>query len=278
MKIAFGYEIAFNCSIPTPMVCQLDIHPSIVPKLLEETPFSSRPANSSTVYTDGFGNICRRFVAPVGDSSITAGGIIEVSDAPDPVHPNAREIPVGDLPDDTLVFLQGSRYIETDILSQTAWNLFGGLQPGWSRVAAICDFVHNHLTFDYALARATRSAHEAYNERVGVCRDFTHLAVALCRCMNIPARYCNGYLGDIGVPADPNPMDFNAWFEVYLEGGWHTFDARHNMPRIGRILVARGRDAADIPLVNSFGPHILNRFFVWTHEVGTPAGLLARTG
>ncbi len=173
---------------------------------------------------------------------------------------------MADLPDDTLLYLVGSRYVETDKLSQIAWDHFGHAAPGWPRAQAICDFVNGHIAFGYASARSTRTAYEAYAERVGVCRDFAHLAVAFCRCMNIPARYCNGYLGDIGVPPDPAPMDFSAWFDVFLGGKWHTFDARHNMPRIGRILIARGRDAADIPLVNSFGPHILKSFRVWTDE------------
>ncbi len=180
------------------------------------------------------------------------------------------DTPVAELPDDTLLYLIGSRYCETDKLSQTAWDLFGGVRPGWTRVQAIVDFVHNHITFGYKYARSTRTASEAFEERVGVCRDFAHLAVAFCRCMNIPARYVNGYLGDIGVPPDPAPMDFSAWFEAYIGGEWYTFDARHNVPRIGRIVVARGRDAADIPLINSFGPHALKTFSVWTEETTEP--------
>lgn len=267
MKIAYGYEIGLQCAAPTPLVCQLDLHPSLARSVRAETPFATRPYAKSHVYRDTFGNACRRLVAPQGDLTIRADGVIDVSDDPDPVHAHAREVPVADLPDDTLLYLQGSRYVETDLLSQTAWDLFGQVKPGWTRVQAICDFVNGHLTFDYQQARATRTAYEAFTEGVGVCRDFTHLAVAFCRAMNIPARYCNGYLGDIGVPPDPAPMDFNAWFDVYLDGGWHTFDARHNMPRIGRILVARGRDAADIPLINSFGPHALKTFRVWTDEI-----------
>ncbi|MFT4096986.1 MAG: transglutaminase family protein [Rhodoblastus sp.] len=270
MKISFGYEIAVHCPAPTAMICQLDLHPSLSASVVDEQPFAANPFLFSRTYRDSFGNICRRFVAPAGDLVIAAGGVFESSGKPDPVRPQLREIPVGSLPDDTLVYLQGSRYVETDILSQTAWDLFGRTEPGWARVQAICDFVNGHLTFDYGQARSTRTAYDAFTERVGVCRDFTHLAVALCRAMNIPARYCNGYLGDIGVPPDPAPMDFNAWFEVYLEGGWHTFDARHNMPRIGRILVARGRDAADIPMINSFGPHILKSFKVRTDEIKQP--------
>jgi transglutaminase-like putative cysteine protease len=178
----------------------------------------------------------------------------------------ARETPVAELPDDVLVYLLGSRYCETDHLSNIAWQLFGHLPPGWVRVQAIVDYVNSRLSFGYGYARATRTAAQAHEERVGVCRDFAHLAITLCRCMNIPARYVNGYLGDIGVPADPAPMDFSAWTEVFLDGKWYTFDARHNVPRIGRVVIARGRDATDVPLLHSFGAHRLSLFKVWTYE------------
>ncbi len=220
----------------------------------------------SSTYLDLFGNRCRRIVAPAGDFRIWGDATIEDDGAPDQVIPDAREIPVPDLPDDCLVYLLGSRYCETDRLSQIAWDVFGATPPGWGRVQAICDFVHNHIRFDYMAARATRSAYEAFHERVGVCRDFAHLALTFCRCLNIPARYVNGHLGDIGVPV-VDPMDFSAWIEVFIGGAWHTFDPRNNAPRIGRIVVARGRDAADIPLINSFGPHVLKSFRVWTYEV-----------
>jgi transglutaminase-like putative cysteine protease len=198
-------------------------------------------------------------------------GIIVDSGVPDMIAPAAPENPVAKLPDDVLVFLLGSRYCETDKLSQTAWDLFGAKSPGWTRVQAIADYVHERIKFGYAHARATRTALEAHEERVGVCRDFAHLLITFCRCLNIPARYVNGYLGDIGVPPDPAPMDFSAWVEVFLDNRWYTFDARHNEPRIGRIVVARGRDATDVPLINSFGPHVLKSFKVWTDEVAAPA-------
>jgi transglutaminase-like putative cysteine protease len=220
-----------------------------------------------TGYMDGFGNWCTRLVAPVGQITITADAVVRDSGLPDVVAPNAGQIPVEELPDDVLVFLLGSRYCETDQLSNIAWNLFGGITPGWRRVQAIVDYVHNHITFGYGHARHTRTAWEAHNEQRGVCRDFTHLAVAFCRCMNIPARYCTGYLGDIRVPALPGPMDFSAWFEVYLEGGWYTFDARHGEPRIGHIVIGQGRDATDVAISNSFGPNALVGFKVWTDEV-----------
>jgi transglutaminase-like putative cysteine protease len=249
------------------MVCQLDVHPSQAIAVRAEMPFKADPLVESRVYADLFGNRCRRFSAPQGALTISSWGTVEDSGRPDPVAPNEPEIPVAQLPDETLVYMVGSRYVETDKLSQIAWDTFSNHAPGWGRVQAICDFVHDRIAFGYQHARSTRTAFEAYTERVGVCRDFAHLAIAFCRCMNIPARYVNGYLGDIGVPADPAPMDFSAWFEAYLGGRWYTFDPRHNMARIGRILIARGRDAADIPLVNSFGPHILKSFRVWTDEL-----------
>jgi transglutaminase-like putative cysteine protease len=198
---------------------------------------------------------------------LSTHSIVTDSGIPDAVVPDARQHPVQDLPEETLVFLMGSRYCETDRLSQTAWDLFGMTAPGWARVQAICDFVHNHIIFGYQYARSTKSAFEVFQEGTGVCRDFAHLAVAFCRCMNIPARYCTGYLSDIGVPPPYAPMDFAGWFEAYLEGGWHTFDPRNNVPRIGRILLARGRDAADVPLSNTFGPNTLASFTVTTDEL-----------
>jgi transglutaminase-like putative cysteine protease len=179
----------------------------------------------------------------------------------------AGQTPVEKLPEETLVFLMGSRYCETDRLSEVAWGLFGDPPIGWGRVQAICDFVHKHIAFGYEHARSTKTAWEAFDEGTGVCRDFTHLAIALCRCMNIPARYCTGYLGDMGVPPPHDPMDFAAWFEAYLDGHWYTFDARNNTPRIGRVLIARGRDAADVPISHTFGRNKLTSFRVWTDEL-----------
>jgi transglutaminase-like putative cysteine protease len=276
MFIRYGYELTFNCAEPALMVCLLDAHRDQAQNIRYETPFETTPAISTETYLDSFGNHVRRFIAPAGDLTIRRDAIIEDSGQPDPVKLDAEEIAVERLPNDTLVFTLGSRYCETDKLCDVAWQLFGSTVRGWRRVQAICDFVCNHLTFGYQYARATRTAYEAYQERVGVCRDFAHLAVAFCRCMNIPARYANGFLGDIGVPPDPAPMDYNAWFEVFLDKRWFTFDARHNMPRIGRITVARGRDATDIPLATSFGPHTLKTFRVWTEEVG-PAVLSGLT-
>jgi len=273
MRIRYGYRIELVCAQEMPLVTLLDVHPSRRCDLM--TPDEMRVSALSdpslsiglTRHLDAFGNISRRMVAPPGGIRLEAEGIAYDSGRPDPIHPSAREVLPSHLPADTLVYLLGSRYCETDKLADQAWSLFGQVAPGWPRVQAIVDFVHDHMTFGYHFARSTRTAAEAFEERVGVCRDFAHLAVALCRCMNIPARYCNGYLGDIGVPLDPAPMDFNAWFEAFLGDRWYTFDARHNEPRIGRIVIARGRDATDTAMISSFGTHELQRFEVITEEL-----------
>jgi transglutaminase-like putative cysteine protease len=266
MLIRYGYDITVTCTQPTPMVCLLEIRDDREADIRSPEQVVTNPSVQTTTYSDLFGNTCRRFVAPAGDFSIWGDGTVEDSGLVDPADWNAGETPIAELPDECLVYLLGSRYCETDRLSQIAWDMFGQLNPGWSRVQAICDFVNQHITFGYQQARSTRTAFEAYQERVGVCRDYAHLAIALIRCMNIPARYINGYLGDIGVPI-LDPMDFSAWIEVYIGGRWMTFDPRNNIPRIGRIVVARGRDAADVPLIHSFGPHVLKSFRVWTYDV-----------
>jgi transglutaminase-like putative cysteine protease len=249
------------------MVLMLNVHPSRAADLLAPDLIRVAPIRPLSIYTDMFGNTCCRVVAPAGDIRIVADTLVADSGLPDPVVPGARQHAISELPHDALMYLMPSRYCETDRLMDFAWKQFGKTPEGWARVQAIVDFVHNHIEFDYMRARVTRSAADAFEERVGVCRDFAHLAVALCRCMNIPARYTTGYLGDIGVPFDPAPMDYSAWFEVYLGGRWYTFDARHNEPRIGRIVIARGRDAADVAITTSFGRHRLKNFTVWTDEV-----------
>lgn len=270
MKIRAGFTLGYRCAQPTPMLMALNIRPERRRDLLTEQRLAFDPPVHLREYIDGFGNSCGRIVAPSG--AITISTAFEIADggAPDSVTPDAVQHEIGDLPHETIVFLLGSRYCETDRLSDFAWRQFGKAPPGWARVQAICDFVHNHIAFGYPHANALRTAHDAFVERKGVCRDFAHLAVTLCRCMNIPARYCTGYLGDIGVPRDVAPMDFSAWFQVYLGGAWHTFDARHNTPRIGRILMAVGRDATDVALTTSFGPSTLEIFKVVTEEVPTP--------
>jgi len=267
MLIRLGYEIAIGCAQPTPVISLLEIHRERQADIKRQTRVLTSPSVPTRTYTDLFGNVCRRFTAPAGGVRILYDAVVEDSGLPDAVNTLAKETPVEQLPDEVLGYLLGSRYCETDHLMGLAWSLFGHLPPGWARVQAIVDYVHNRLSFGYGYARSTRTAAQAHEEQVGVCRDFAHLTIALCRCMNIPARYVNGYLGDIGVPANPAPMDFSAWAEVYLEGKWYTFDARHNTPRTGRIVIARGRDATDVPLLHTFGPHSLTTFKVWTDEM-----------
>jgi transglutaminase-like putative cysteine protease len=271
MRIRYGFNIEIDIPQEITILTAMDIEPSRRQDIVIERPFTVSAAANVETYSDAFDNLCRRIECSPGTLTLSLEGIIQDSGEPDPIALEAAQSAVGELPVETLPFLLASRYCETEFLTDIAWAQFGGITGGWARVQAICDFVHARLTFGYQYARSTRTALEAYNERVGVCRDFTHLAVALCRCMNIPARYCNGYLGDIGIPPDPAPMDFNAWFEAFIGGRWYTFDARHNMPRIGRIVVARGRDAMDIPMLHTFGPHYLRRFEVITEELGEEA-------
>jgi transglutaminase-like putative cysteine protease len=267
VKLNIGYRLGYQSSQPTPMILNLNVHHTRAGDLVRADNLTTDPWVPWTVYQDGFGNRCTRLVAPPGLIQISADAVINDTGHPDPVVRNAQQIGVDQLPEETLVYLLQSRYCDTEKLSQIAWGLFGNTQPGWARVQAVCDFVHGHLTFGYEFARATRTAFEAYQERRGVCRDFAHLAIALCRCVNIPARYCTGYLGDIGVPPVDAPMDFSGWFEAFLGGSWHTFDSRHNVPRIGRVLIATGRDAADVAISMTFGPCTLQTFQVWTQEV-----------
>lgn len=272
MRIQLGYDLAFNCPQETPAIFALRVHPSRQADLETADTISTSPILGVSEYLDGFGNLCSRITLPAGTSTITSSAVIRDSGAPDIIVPDAIQHDIESLPEDTLLYLLASRYCDTERLSAFAWSMFGSgpatsVPSGWRRVQDICDFVHNHLRFDYQQARSTRTASEGHVERVGVCRDFAHLAIALCRCMNIPARYCTGYLGDIGVPQDPAPMDFSAWFEAYIGGGWYTFDARHNQPRIGRVPIARGRDAADVAIMTAFGAHTLLRFAIQTYEV-----------
>jgi transglutaminase-like putative cysteine protease len=267
MRIRIGYEIVYECPQPTFTILMLNVHASRVADLEAPDHIMTSPSIPSSGYRDSFGNWCTRMVLPAGETRISADTVVRDSGEPDRVVPTARETPVEQLPDDTLVFLLGSRYCETDRLMATAWSLFGSTAPGWARVQAICDYVHERLSFGYPYARPSKTAFEAHEERQGVCRDFAHLAVTLCRCMNIPARYCTGYLGDIGVAVVDSPMDFSGWFEAFLDGDWHVFDARHNTPRIGRILIARGRDAADVAITTTFGVNRLAGFKVVTDEV-----------
>ena len=267
MRIKAGFEITFDCPKPTPMLLLTSVHPSRQNDLLTPHALRFDPHILAEEFYDSFGNVCRRIVSPTGSLTIATDFLIRDSGAPDPVDIAARQHAVQDLPNEVLLYLFGSRYCETDRLSDVAWSLFGSAPEGWTRVQAICDYVHSHIAFGYAHARSTKTAWDAYHEKQGVCRDFAHLAITFCRCMNIPARYCTGYLGDIGIAPIDEPMDFSAWMEVFLGGSWHTFDARHNTPRIGQILMARGRDAADAAISTSFGHCTLQRFRVFTDEV-----------
>jgi transglutaminase-like putative cysteine protease len=272
MLIRLGYDIQFDIEAPVPIVAILNVHPSRRHDLQEPDRVQVDPSVQVTEYEDSFGNICTRFLAPAGPLRLTNSTLIKDSGEPDPVNPEAREHPVDELPPETLRFLMPSRFCEVDLLSNTAAELFGGLPRGWRRVQAVCDWVHEKVTFSYPHARPTRTALDVYTERIGVCRDFQHLAVTFCRALNIPARYVTGYLGDIGVSPSPSPMDFSAWFEVFLDGRWWAFDARHNAARIGRVLIATGLDATDVAITTSFGRAQLNRFAVVTDEVLETAG------
>lgn len=266
MLIRTGYDIRYDTEVATPMMAMLSVHPSRHKDLASAHQIVATPAVPIYDYIDSFGNVCTRLTVPPGGVTLSCDFTIHDSGEPDHVSPDAIQHAVEDLPDDLLIYLLGSRYCDTDRLADIAWAQFGEGPTGWARVQAIVDYVHERIEFGYHHARATRTAFEAHQERRGVCRDFAHLAVALCRCMNIPARYCTGYLGDIGIPPVDCPMDFSAWFDVYLGGAWHVFDARHNTPRIGRILMARGRDAADTALTTTFGPAQLTGFDVHTDE------------
>ena len=268
MQIRVGFEMIYDCPQPTPMIFNLNVHFTRVSDLVGRDDLLVRPARADRRVSRQLRQLVQPHRGPEGpDARLRQRDSLNDTGAPDVIVPQAKQLPVQDLPEETLLFLLGSRYCETDRLSETAWNLFGQAPTGWDRVQAICDYVHRHITFGYEHARMTRTALEAFHDKTGVCRDYAHLAVAFCRCMNIPARYCTGYLGDIGMPPPYGPMDFAAWFEAFLDGHWYTFDARNNMPRIGRVLIARGRDASDVAISSTFGPNTLTSFKVWTDEV-----------
>lgn len=267
MYIRTGFELVFNLPAPASMLVLLHVHPDRAHDLTAPEQILIQPNVGYQDFIDSFGNRCAKITAPAGELRFFNDVVVADSGLPDELGWGAWQHTVEELPPQVMPFLLSSRYCEVDRLSETAWNLFGHTNLGWPRVQAILDFVHQHIQFGYQFARNTRTAYEAYQERVGVCRDFTHLAVTFLRCMNIPARYATGYLGDIGIPPVPFPMDFSAWLEVYLGNRWYTVDARHNTPRIGRILMARGRDATDCALTTSFGFANLTSFRVWTDEI-----------
>ena len=271
MHIRIGYELVYEFAQPAPMIVTLHVHPERAVDLLRPDTLQLDPPLPVRTYLDGFGNWCTRILAPPGTLRLTSDAVIRDSGLPDRQEPYAPQMPIDQLPQDTLVYLLPSRYCDSDELVQIAWQRFGQTPEGWPRVQAIVDFVHQYLRFGYEFARPTKTALQAYNEGAGVCRDFAHLAIAFCRALNIPARYCTGYLGDIGVPYNPAPMDFAGYFEAYLgapgSGRWYAFDPRNHAPRIGRVLIARGRDAADAAITTTYAPHVLKQFKVWTDEV-----------
>lgn len=269
MLIRIGYDIAYEVYAPTPMLLMLYVHPERMKDLRTPERLITDPEVEVENFTDNFGNRCAKIVAPPGTIRLSCDTVIEDSGLPEPVFPKAEQHPVEELPLDVLQYLLGSRYCEVSKLNDIAWQLFGNIPSGWSRVQAVCDWVHEHVTFGYEFAREDRTAFEVFEEGRGVCRDFMHLALTFCRCLNIPARYATGYLGDIGVPAVPAPMDFSAFFQVYLGDRWHAFDARHNQRRIGRVAMGYGRDAVDVALTTTFGKHLLRKFKVWTDELET---------
>lgn len=267
MLIKCGYEIGFEFTAPTPLLLMVNVRPERQKDLRTPETLRLNPITPNRLYIDRFGNICTRLLAPAGLLTLSTEFVIEDSGLLDPVlTPDAIQHPVDELPDDVIVYLLGSRYCETDIMSDLAWSLFGGIEPGWKRAKAILDYAHGRIKFGYEHARSDKTAWNAHEEQLGVCRDYTHLAITLFRCMNIPARYSTGYMGDIGIPIE-GEMDFSAWLEIYLGGKWWTVDARHNKPRIGRIVMAHGRDATDAAISTAFGSAKLVTFKVISEEV-----------
>lgn len=267
MQIRIGYEIVYACAQPTPLIVTLNVHPSRAVDLVEPDHLRTDPPTPTRAYVDGFGNWCTRLTAPAGRLRLTTDTVIRDTGVADATGGHAPQQPLHALPAEVLVYLLPSRFCESDELAPIAWQLFGHLPEGWPRVQAINDWVHRHLTFGYEYARPTKTARQAYDEKAGVCRDFAHLGIAFCRALNIPARYCTGYLGDIGVPVNPAPMDFAGYFEVWLGDRWYVVDPRNHVPRIGRVLIACGRDAIDAAITTSYGPHVLEVFKVWTDEL-----------
>ncbi len=267
LRLNIGCRLSYRLFAPTPMILLLNVHYSRASDLEQPDLLTVDPVVPIEAYRDGFGNWCTRLVAPEGLFTVSTDGVIRVDGLPDPVDTNAVQMPVEHLPSDVMSYLLPSRYCESDMLMDFAWSTFGNGPTGWQRVQAVCDFVHNSVRFSYPDARPTRTAAETLREGVGVCRDFTHLAVALCRALNIPTRYCTGYISDVGMPLPYDEQDFCAWMQCYLDGRWWTFDPRNNRPRAGRVLIAEGRDAADVPLTHTFGRHDLTEFKVWVNAL-----------
>lgn len=269
MLIRVGFDISFETDGPVPMQLLMRLHQSRVTSLrsVEDLRIEPAPSRRNAMFIDGFGNRGDQIVTPTGPFRVTSDLVVDDDGRPDPCHPEAGQVPVEDLMPDEVPFLLPSRYCEVDRVGDAAWEMFGAVTPGWPRVQAICDWVHDRLVYGYEHANSSAGAVDVMEQRAGVCRDFTHLAIAMCRCLNIPARYVSGWLGDIGVEPSETPIDFHAWFEARLDGGWYAFDARHNTPRIGRVPMARGRDATDVAFTTAFGPAPLRSFEVWAAAV-----------
>jgi|SaaInlV_100m_DNA_5_1039725.scaffolds.fasta_scaffold02937_2 transglutaminase-like putative cysteine protease len=266
MEIEFGYELVFEFPQPTPLVLMLEVHSSRIPDLLIQDQIVTDPFTPISVYQDNYGNSCSRLVAPKGEFRLSTRARIKDSGEPDIVVPFAHQQDIESLPFESLIYLLPSRYCDTELMLDAAWQKFENAPLGWARVQTICDFVHQHLNYDFETASPTKTASQALDEGAGVCRDYAHLAISLCRCMNIPARYCCGYMLHEDGPDVPHEPEFAAWFEALLDGQWYTFDARFNEPRKGRILISRGRDAADVPIMHAFGFSTISSFDVWAKE------------
>jgi transglutaminase-like putative cysteine protease len=280
MLIRSEYDIQFHLPAPLTMIAMLRLHPSLDASLQQMESLKAEHIDSATIwelpirtYLDGFGNRCQRFSAPEGVLKLTGSSLVFIDENAHEVGEQAHQHPIEELPDEILQFLLSSRYCEIDRMSQIAGELFGSTPEGWHRAVTIRDWVHDHVQFDYKAARPTKTAVDVFTERIGVCRDFQHLAITLTRAMNIPARYVTGYLGDIRVPYG-GLGDFSAWYEVYLGGRWWTMDARHNIPRLGRLLVATGRDATDVAITTSFGMANLIHFWVESNEVDASGAIV----
>ncbi|MFM7169554.1 MAG: transglutaminase-like domain-containing protein [Cyanobium sp.] len=269
MHLSIGCELELFCEQPTPLLALVHVHTGLLQALLVPERLQVSPERPYEVLTDHGGNRWCRLLARPGCTTLGYTATIFASDHTDPVLPHVGQCPIQALPIETYRFLNPSTYCDTPNLMDLAWSTFAGIPAGWPLVQAICDWVHGRIRFDYGASHPHQSASQSVASGAGVCRDYAHLAITLCRCLNIPARYCTGYLGYTGIPVGEAPVDFSAWFEVFLEDRWYVFDARHNTPRCGRVLIARGRDAADVPFLRSFGAHQLRGFQVVTEAISS---------
>jgi transglutaminase-like putative cysteine protease len=267
MRVRIGCEFGWETTAPVPMFMLVRPRMDAEHIAVYESQWIEPSEIPLREYHDMFGNICWRFVAPAGLTTVRYDAVVEIPETADPVVPDALLHAVEDLPDEAIVFTLPSRYIESDQLLDGAWKLFGDTPPTWARIQAVCDWVHHNITFRNGSSTPSTTALDIYRQRAGVCRDFALLAVAFCRALNIPARYTFGYLPDIAIEPPDVPMDFHTWFEAYVGGRWYTFDARHNTPRIGRVVIGRGRDAVDCALSTAFGAAKLAKFVVWSDEI-----------